>query len=332
MHTPRDELSLLTLGAETTPNCIKALSERYLHNRTLTPESMSKRSRAWCITENNPPEGRKEWLIDNLERLPNVVYSIFSLEHQDGEGTPHLQGYIRFKHAVTMSSVKTRLLSKRIHLEVRRGTEFEAASYCWKECEPFVEVGTRPTEDGSEKDSSVWDVILRMLELGSTPRDIMLEYPAAYARYSSGIEKMRMELISNSINTWRDVNVTYLWGSTGVGKTRSVLESLDDPSDVYRVTDYRHPFDNYRGQATIIFEEYRSSISIEKMLIYLDGYICELPCRYANKIANWSEVYVITNIHPNDQYRNVQENHPETFAAWERRINHIIHLDKPQFS
>jgi len=287
---------------------------------------MSSRSRTWCITDHDVSEDRKKWLIENAETVPQVAYFIMAEEVCPTTKKGHGQGFIRFNHAVSMSAVKTRLNSNSLHLEPKRGTDFEAASYCWKEAEPFTEIGERPTEDGSEKDTSVWDVILRMLESGASSRDIMMEYPAAYARYASGIEKMKMELISNSINHWRELTVTYLWGTTGVGKTRTILESCEDPSDVYRVTDYRNPFDNYRGQSTILFEEFRSSLPIEAMLIYLDGYICELPARYANKVSAWKTVYVVSNIPLASQYANVQHNHPETYAALLRRIHGEIEL------
>jgi hypothetical protein len=35
---------------------------------------------------------------------------------------------------------------------------------------------------------------------------------------------------------------------------------------------------------------------------------------------------IITNIPPIQQFVNVQQNHPETFAAWERRIDTVMEL------
>ena len=96
-------------------------------------------------------------------------------------------------------------------------------------------------------------------------------------------------------------------------------------SAVYRVTDYSHPFDGYKGQDVIIFEEFRSSLSIGDMLNYLDGYPLELPCRYANKVACYTKVYMISNIPLEQQYRNVQVDNPETWNAFRRRIKQVQH-------
>jgi hypothetical protein len=83
---------------------------------------------------------------------------------------------------------------------------------------------------------------------------------------------------------FRELEVTYIFGPTGTGKTRSVMEKYGY-RNVFRVTGYEHPFDGYKGQEIVVFEEFRSSLKIQDMLNYLDGYPLELPCRYANKIA-----------------------------------------------
>lgn len=291
-----------------------------------------KRSRTWCITDHDTSEERKRWLNENVEEIQSLEYFVWGLETCPKTKKEHGQGYVRFAHAVTLSACKKRLGSNTVHLEVKRGTEYEAASYCWKECDDPIEFGTRPEEDGSHRDASVWDVILRMLGDGASNAEIMRAYPAAYARYSTGIEKMRMDILSERLNHWRDVRVTYVWGKTGVGKTRTILEGVEDPSDVFRVTDYRHPFDSYRGQKILMFEEFRSSLPIEQMLILLDGYTCELPCRYANKVSGWDEVFIVTNVEPHEQYSNVQHNHPETYAAWERRIGQFVNLENTHYT
>ena len=96
---------------------------------------------------------------------------------------------------------------------------------------------------------------------------------------------------------------------------------------VFRVTNYEHPFDSYKSEDVIVFEEFRSSLKIEDMLNYLDGYPLRLPCRYADKVACYTKVYIITNIPLEEQYPSVQQNHPETWAAFLRRINYIQHME-----
>lgn len=77
-----------------------------------------------------------------------------------------------------------------------------------------------------------------------------------------------------------------------------------------------------------VFEEFRSSLKIQDMLNYLDGYPLELPCRYANKTACYTEVYIITNVDLVEQYASVQIEHPETWLAFLRRIQNVMIFSK----
>lgn len=91
--------------------------------------------------------------------------------------------------------------------------------------------------------------------------------------------------------------------------------------NVFRVTNYAHPFDGYRGERVLLFDEFRSSLPLADMLKYLDGYPLMLPCRYADKVACFTEVYIISNIPLEQQYPNVQVEEPASYAAFLRRIN-----------
>lgn len=86
---------------------------------------MDARSRAWCFTWNNYPADAVDVLnaID-CERLA-VGY-----EFAPTTGTPHLQGYIRFGQPKRFSWWKSNF--PQISVQVRRGTETQAAEYCLK--------------------------------------------------------------------------------------------------------------------------------------------------------------------------------------------------------
>ena len=293
---------------------------------------MARRSRGWIYTvwidgaENRrPKEEILESLRQGIQKDDKIEYAIFGAEECPDSGRPHLQGVVYWKNAVTGKGAQRRLgLSPgEFHAEAQRGTHAQASDYAKKDGEVLIHEGVIP--DPEDRPESAWDYILIMIENGATDSEIMRRYPAHFARCKSGIASMRMELLSEKLNTWRDVRVEYIWGDTGAGKTRGVLESVESPQDVFRVTDYKHPFDAYRGQSVLLLEEFRSSLPIEQMLIYLDGYYHELPCRYANKVSGWDTVYIVTNIPIEDQYRNVQDAHPETWAAWLRRIDAQVH-------
>lgn len=129
-------------------------------------------------------------------------------------------------------------------------------------------------------------------------------------------------------NVFRKLEVSYIFGQTAKGKTRYIMDKFGY-KNVYRVTKYDHTaFDQYKGQDVVVFEEFRSSFKIEDMLNYLDGYPLMLPSRYNDKEACYTKVYITTNWTLEQQYKNVQTEHPTTWQAFNRRIHKVFNFDK----
>jgi len=265
------------------------------------------------------------------------------------EGTEHIQAAWHWKHAKTYSATKKLLNSDRWHLEEARSSMFSSMAYCAKgqqsksewENEGIdgpayggIEMPDYPLESGrmggilrvigklpeqSEGKHSVWTQIVEKIESGWSNRELVKKWPAQAIRCQAAIDKYRLE-IDRANAEWRNVTTTYIEGDTGCGKTRYVMEK-HGYANVHRVTDYDHPFDNYHGQPVLVLEEFRNSLKIQDMLNYLDGYPVELPARYANKLAKFDTIYILSNWQLLEQYPNQQVNHPSTFRALLRRID-----------
>jgi hypothetical protein len=276
---------------------------------------MSKRQRRWALTLNNYTEDELRY----VRELPkgNITNYIFALEVGE-EGTPHIQGFIHFKNAKTLTATKKFLGSDRWHLEAARGTDFENWTYCQKTAVDIDTYGDEPVEDG---DLSVWARIVNHIDEGKSTNEIIRMYPETAMRCITAIEKYRLDVDRKNAG-WRDVEVIYMSGGTGIGKTRYVMDKYGY-ENVYRATDKKHPFDMYAGQDVLVFEEFRSSYKIEDMLNWLDGYPIELPARYANKMAKFTKVYIISNWNYYQQYEKCQEDYPETFDALTRRVTEL---------
>ena len=138
------------------------------------------------------------------------------------------------------------------------------------------------------------------------------------------IDKARLEILSNRYKTERriDLVVTYVYGKTGLGKSRNILDEHGD-ENTYRCTDYKHPFDTYSGENVLVLEEFRSDIPIGNILNYLDIYPIQLPARYNNKQACYHYVYIVSNWKLEEQYHNIKIEQPETYQAFLRRIKKV---------
>ena len=289
-----------------------------------------KKSRKYQLTFNNPIDQGfiHEVIKTTLASFPGMQYWCMCDEIGE-QGTPHTHLYLYSPNAILFSTLQQRFMGA--HIEAAKGSHRENRDYIRKEGrwlddakhetnlpETFEESGALPIE--RDKRELVSSEILSLIQSGSSNAEILVQYPSAMNRLQH-IEAARQTLLEECYsNQWRDLEVTYLWGKTGVGKTRSIMEKYGY-SRVYRVTNYDHPFDDYKGQDVILFEEFRSSLPIQDMLKYLDGYPLMLPCRYSNKAACFTKVYLVSNIPLSAQYPNVQVSEPETYRAFCRRIN-----------
>ena len=290
-------------------------------------------SRKWQLTINNPVvHGYPQDVIESvLSKMP-LIYWCMSDETGE-QGTYHTHVYLQSASGIRFSTILKRFEGSGAHCEMCKGTAQENRDYVFKEGkwlnsekgttnhkDTHREWGDLPVErQGKRNDlDDLYDMILS----GMTTNEIIKDNPS-YMLQIEKIEKVRQVILEDKYkDLFREMDVTYIWGLTGSGKTRGVMEKYGY-SNVYRVTDYIHPFDAYRGQDVVLFEEFRSSLYIDDMLKYLDGYPVEFPARYSNRQACFSKVYFATNIDLRCQYPNIQKEQPLTWQAFLRRIHRV---------
>lgn len=289
-------------------------------------------SRKWQLTFNNPAE--HGWTHDRIKSalatFPSIAYWCMADEMGLDEKTPHTHLFINLAPSnCRFSTLKNKF--PQAHIEKAMGTSQQNRDYVakdgkWADDEKsdtsipgtFEEWGEMPIErQGKSKDTDrIWD----MLKDGATNLEIVENVPSAMMSIDK-VERTRSMLRDAQFaNAWRTLDVVYMFGKTGTGKTRAVMTEYGY-SNCYRVTDYKHPFDTYDGQDVLVFEEFRGGLKHGDMLNYLDGYPLLLPCRYFNRQACYTKVYIITNIPPDNQYLSVDQSSREAFF---RRINQVI--------
>lgn len=271
----------------------------------------------WVFTVWNPSEEDLESLRASVGPLNGVV----GLESPtDGDDRVHLQGYARWKSAKTGSAVKKWLGRNDAHLELPISGDYENHAYCVKENNVVVQWGETPTEPTNKH--SDWEWVADQVKHGKSLLSMLEEKPHM-TRYVSSIRQLVSETEVKQQAAWRDVETTYVWGAAGIGKSRAIMEKHGH-ENVYRITDKKNPWDGYRGEEVVVFEEYRSNFGVENMLNWLDGYPIMLPCRYANRPALFTKVYLLTNIPLWEQFEGVQMAHKETWGAFLRRVDNVV--------
>lgn len=293
------------------------------------PETEIK-SRKWQITLNNPCQKgyTHEKIKAELHALKSLKYYCMSDEIGN---THHAHIYVCFSSPVRFSTLKNHF--SQAHLEKAYGSSTENKDYIFKDgkwvnnkkketnlADTHEEWGTLPEErQGARND---YAELYELIQEGKSNFAIIDEKPD-FINQLERIDRVRQIVQEEAFKEiFHNLNVSYFYGETGSGKTRSIMEKFGY-TNVYRVTNYKHPFDQYQGQDVIVFEEFQSSLPINQMLIYLDGYPIALPCRYADKIACYTKVYILSNIDIKEQYTDIQHHNHETWKAFLRRINTI---------
>lgn len=267
-----------------------------------------------------------------LAKLTTVQYWCMADEIGLETNTPHTHTFMYSRSALRFSTVKKQFPTA--HIEAAYGSCQSNKDYIMKTGKwlatdkketsvdgTFEEWGTMPSHENMGMNAGV-QYLFELMENGYSDAEILRMYPESMLHLDK-MQRARNILHEDECkDKWRDLNVTYIYGATNTGKTRSVMEKYGY-SNVYRVTDYSHPWDLYKMQKVVLFEEFRSSLPIQDMLTFLDGYPCTLPARYANKQAGYTEVFITTNIPLYQQYSKVQAYEPETWAAFLRRIGKV---------
>lgn len=308
-----------------------------------------KQSRKWLITINNPSEhGFDHTTIRQILSAVRGTSFYWCMCDEEGDECETLHTHIFLYRTSPFSAKSIDNLFPKMHRDVAYGTAFENRCYVLKDgdkfnkdaegnyhyidssgkkhegrnfTDTFEEFGDCPEEHQGK--SSTADIILELIRQGATNKEIVDTVASAYKDIDK-IERTRsMYRDSDFAACWRDLQVTYIFGATGTGKTRSVMDKYGY-LNCYRVTDYKHPFDTYDGQDVLIFEEFRGGLKHGDMLNYLDGYPLLLPCRYFNRQACYTKVFIITNIPPDEQYSNVDL---ESRKAFWRRIHTVQQYD-----
>lgn len=294
--------------------------------------------RKWFLTINNPTDKdiTHNTIKDNINIMKKVTYWCMCDEIGE-EGTYHIHIYFALENGIRFSTVKG--LFPTAHIEPAKGKHIENREYIRKEGkwaktkkketnlpESFEESGEMPLErQGFRADiSEQYD----MVKQGLSNYEIMEQFEGNVDL--TRIDRMRLTYLSEKYKAEeRDIKVIYVQGPAGCGKTSGIFAE-NGYENVYKVDDWRHPFDSYNCEPILLMDDWRPGLtSVTDMLRWLDKYPLKLPCRYANKQACYTTVYITSNEDIKTVYNTKHTTvSKETRQAFLRRIHKVRLYDE----
>lgn len=242
-----------------------------------------------------------------------MTYLIIGVEVCPTSGQQHLQGYVEFVRQLDFGMMKNYLGGDKTHLEKRRATAKQAATYCMKD-NKFEEFGERSMQG---KRTDLEDVAEDILQ-GSSVRTVAMANPVQYIKYSNGIHKLKA--ISIEPRCWV-TEVIVLYGGTGCGKSKHARELLED----YWVwaPQMGEWFDGYEGQGDVIMEEYRGQLPFGMLLTLLDRYECRVQYKGGSIEFAPKRIVITSPTHPTEWYETVGSDKIEQLL---RRITKVTQM------
>ncbi len=289
----------------------------------------------WCFTDFKRLE-IEHWKTLSLtaDFADRVDYLIVGMETCPTTGRPHGQGYLKMAKAVRFSGIKKCFGLPAMYLAKKKGTVQEAIAYCeykdpkeeckLKDAKDIFEYGERPKGQGSRSDIQVG---IDILKSGGGISEIAETAPQLIVKYPSGFVKLASVLLEKDVPLERPIKCFWLWGKTGTGKTHSAIYSGENPFVMHGYQLEKGYFDNYKGQKTLILDEFAHQCKITYLLSLLDKWKLELNVKYGSTFAQWETIFITTNIHyPHSVYPQAKDEHR---AALFRRITKAVHFTKP---
>lgn len=176
------------------------------------------------------------------------------------------------------------------------------------------ELGSLPICRSRQAD---WDRVYADAQSGNfdnIPKDILI-------RNYTSLKRIRVD---SSNPPFRDnITVKVFWGESGVGKTRRAWDEAGDINNVYIKNPNTKWWDGYRGQTTVIIDEFVGRIDISYILTWCDRYPCNVEVKGFSTPLLATSFYFTSNVDPRDWYTDIN---PAQKAGLLRRlsIEHMI--------
>lgn len=205
-------------------------------------------SKYWCFTVNN-------YTAADEEKIKSLVpdkasYLVYGRERGES-GTPHLQGYLELPAKRRLRVVKGLPGLDRAHLEVRRGSNQEAADYCKKDGD-WEELGElSQSRQGRRSDL---ERVKGLIDGGASMAMVAEECFSSFVRYGNGLRAYK--LLKSNPKDLDDVCGLWVYGPPGIGKSHYCRQLADTANKRLFIKPMNKWWDGYDGEEIVLLDDF----------------------------------------------------------------------------
>jgi len=222
---------------------------------------------------------------------------------------------VHFKSVQRLTAVKK--LLPRAHWEMRRGTHEQAKEYCMKP-ESRIEGPWTQGKEPAQGERNDLHAVMAAITPQSKLRDIAELNRGLFARYGRGITQFH-SMVSAPRN--HKTEVVVIWGKTGVGKTRSIMDNY--PHEEIYIHNGTKWWEHYDHQPVVVLDEFYGQIAHSEMLKLMDRYPHRVECKGGSYNFSPHVIIITSNKSPWEFYKMEHDWKPAFF----RRIGAVYHIN-----
>lgn len=289
---------------------------------------LNTRGRHWCLTLFYSSEwDTAEKLIESFVKNAKIINYIFQLEQCPTTSKKHWQIYIETSQ-VRFRTLKPSLM-KGCHIELARNKQ-AARLYSMKSstklegpwhniCESDFQELTKKVQGSGKSISEIYQEICQ----GKITKveDVAAQNVGVFLRHERSLNSL---ISSRTKERHHKTVVIYLYGATGVGKSRlsrSVSLKLSDGAEAYYKSDGKW-WDMYQNEKCVIWDDFRGkSYLFSETLKLLDRYPYKVETKGSMMKFNSEFVFITSNVSPYSVYSVISKD------AFIRRLDFVVNLE-----
>lgn len=316
--------------------------------------------------------------IDNLinlieNKLKPKKYGVIvhdkDIDEQGQQKEPHVHAMMTFENAHSLNSVARQLGDKPQYIEAWTKNKNNGYAYLTHRTTDAKEkfqynpaevkanfdypafLQQAAVEISMRKKAAKITLLLDTLYDGTITKEELEQQltGSQYGRYKNQIENVWAKRLQNLADQFRkemteqgkQVNVLWIYGTSGTGKTSLAKEYAEKANQPYYITgSSRDIFQNYKGEHTLIMDELRPNVTpYADLLRILDPFESNkmLPARYNDKALACDLIIITTPFNPiafyhqifgYDAYHINRFGNTDSFDQLLRRISLVIEMNE----
>lgn len=263
-------------------------------------------------------EEHDRYTQEDIENIKDCKYIILGKEICKQTERKHWQSFIYFKREKTFNAAKNIIqkhFNNKCHVEMARGSINDNIKYCSKDND-YWEKGNRPQGQGERTDLK--QLAEEIISGKITDEDILINNPMVYHQYGRTIEKLQ-DIHYRSKYRTEMTEGTWIYGETGTGKSHEAFQDFN-PKTHYLLNNDNGWWEGYKGQETVIINDFRGHIPYNELLQLVDKWPMSVKRRGREPMPFTSKKVIITSsLHPSLIYKH--RNEEDSLEQLYRRFN-----------